>query len=73
MESPQAPIKELQQLKINYVVYTKAEDVRQMIDGKWWVHFEGSRESLCFGDHQPFGVGDNIKITFEKVPNAQPL
>ena len=39
----------------------------------WFVVFEGSREALHFGDEKPnFDVGDEIKITFEKVNNAKP-
>lgn len=34
----------------------------------WWVHFEGSRESIFFnGKTQPYKPGDRVKITFEKV------
>lgn len=33
----------------------------------WWVHFEGSRELICFGPDKPnFVVGDEVKISFEK-------
>lgn len=36
----------------------------------WWVHFEGSRESLFFDGDKPFEKGDKVKITFEKVDNV---
>jgi len=60
MESKEAP------LKINQVVYTKVEEIVERND-QWWVHFEGSRESMCFGATKPWDQGDEIKITFEKV------
>lgn len=63
-------------LKINYVVYTTARRIEsrgQEPNTQWWVNFEGSWESLCFGTEAPqFEVGDRIKITFERIDNAQP-
>lgn len=36
----------------------------------WFVHLEGSRESLFLGtERPPFEVGDCIKISIEKVVN----
>jgi hypothetical protein len=61
------------ELKINYVIYTtvnRVEALGKEPDVEWWVNFEGSWESLCFGKSKPFDKGDNVKITFEKVqPN----
>lgn len=38
----------------------------------WFVHFDGSWESMNFGIEQPpWEVGDVIHITFMKVPNAK--
>lgn len=38
----------------------------------WWVSFEGSGESLFFGDTKPeLDVGDKVKITFERIINAK--
>lgn len=34
----------------------------------WYVHFEGSYESLNFGNERPpFKEGDTIRISFEKL------
>ncbi len=62
-----------QSLKVNHVVYTKVEEIKEAnIDQTaWWVHFEGSRESLQFQGSKPFEIGDKIKITFEKVTDAK--
>lgn len=69
MEPPKAEIASIPHspdFKIRQVVYTKAEVVVER-NGEWWVHFEGSRESMCFGSMKPWETGDTIKITFEKV------
>lgn len=35
----------------------------------WFVHFDGSRESIGFGKTQPeLAKGDKIKISFERLP-----
>jgi hypothetical protein len=55
-------------IKINYVLYVKVMKVewRNRPDG-WFVHFEGSWESINFGiEHPQFEVGDHIKITFDR-------
>lgn len=34
----------------------------------WYIHFEGSFESLCFGMNEPrFEIGEMIKINFEHI------
>lgn len=39
----------------------------------WFVAFEGSREALHFGyEKPPIEVGEEFKITFEKVHHAKP-
>ena len=65
------------QIMVNYVIYTTAQHVENMAkEGEppsWWVQFEGSWESLYFGTEKPFGQGDKVKISFEKVqPDAIP-
>ena len=37
----------------------------------WWVHFEGSRESLAFHGEKPFEPGEKVKITFERVTDGK--
>ena len=53
-----------------YSVTTKVRQVyNEKATGRWFVHFEGSWESLYFGMEEPaFKVGDDIKITFERAP-----
>lgn len=59
------------EIKINYIVYTKVHQVYQIAED-WHVHFEGSRESLNFGKEKPpYEVGEEIRITFEKVNHAK--
>ncbi len=64
MESAKATI------KVNHIVYTKVINTKPVNenfpDGDWWVHFDGSRESLMFPSYA-FNVGDKVKITFERV------
>lgn len=61
---------------VRYIVQTKVELVKVFND-HWWVHFEGSRESLAFNhkdEPAPFTVGDDVQITFQKVEHhAKPL
>jgi hypothetical protein len=63
-------------LKINYVVHTtvkRLEAIGPEPNTQWFAQFEGSWESLCFGaEHPQFSVGDKIKITFERIDDAQP-
>lgn len=34
----------------------------------WFVHFQGSHESIFFGDAKPdFNAGDIVKISFQRV------
>lgn len=61
-------------LKINHVVYTKVKKIEVITDSlgdSWYVNFDGSWESLCFGKDDPgFKVGDKMKITFERIDNG---
>lgn len=66
MESPQG--------SIAYIIHTTVIKVAASA-GYWWVHFDGSWESLAFGpteDPAPFAVGDCVKITFQKEPSECP-
>ena len=68
MESTEATI------RINWIVNTTVIDVR-MIEDQWFVHFDGSRESMAFGhksEPKPFEIGDEVEITFRKVKHAKP-
>ena len=65
MESAQAPLK----IKINYTVLTKVLSIEwhNQPDG-YFVHFEGSRESINFGiEPTQWSVGQKVKITFEGI------
>lgn len=56
--------------EMNQVVEWKEDAVIGRSLG-WFVHFEGSRESIHFGFEKPdIEVGDKFKITFEKVQDA---
>lgn len=38
----------------------------------WFVTFEGSYESLFFGDEKPkLSVGKNVKITFQEIEDEE--
>ncbi len=52
------------------VVYT-ISNVEVEIANNGFFHFEGSRESIYLGKECDFKVGDKIKITFERMPNAK--
>lgn len=52
---------------VRYITHTVVLAVRQQPEGNY-IHFEGSRESILLDDC-PFQPGDQIKITFEKVPS----
>lgn len=60
MESQKTPV-------TRHVINTTVEHTRKQDDfDLWWVQFKGSRESLAFPD-ATYSVGDQVKITFEKV------
>lgn len=69
MEPTQAEMKKHDR----YVIFTAVKRMEELAGG-WWVQFDGSWESLYFGDEKPpFHVGNIIKITFEKQePPCQP-
>lgn len=53
--------------KVRYVIETKVMKVFQTGD-MWFVHFQGSWESLAIGLEEPdMKAGDLVRITFEKV------
>lgn len=70
------PIPHSPDFKTRFVVITKAETIRQ-VDGVWWVHFEGSRESMAFGSgEKPFQDNQPVRITFEGLdakPSKSPV
>ncbi len=69
MESVAQPL----DVRVQYTVLTKVQEIKWLNqpDG-WFVHFEGSRESLNFGIERPqWEVGQQIKITFEGL-DAKP-
>lgn len=73
MEPVEAKV-ERHRLKINYTLVVKVESIRwhNNPDG-YFVHFEGSRESLNFGIEPPqWSEGDDIKITFERIDPCPP-
>ncbi len=37
-----------------------------------WIRFDGSQERMFFGQDCPFDLGDQVKITFEKVEQCPP-
>jgi len=64
MEPAQAPLNPT----VKYIVVTRVLEIKWLNhpDG-WYVHFEGSRESLNFGIDRPaWDVGDVIEISFHK-------
>lgn len=65
MESVEAPVRNI------YVIMTKVESVRQAADTDW-VHLEGSRESIAL-PKDAFAIGDNVKISFERIDDAHSL
>ena len=54
-----------------FVIYVRVDHVELHPDG-WYVHFDGSWESINLGPDKPFDEGDRVKITFEKVTHAKP-
>ena len=54
-----------------YTVYTYVDETFTH-EGQHYAHFRGSRESIALGT-EPLSItaGDRIKITYEKVANAQ--
>lgn len=57
--------------KTIFVIYTTVDKLEN-IHGTWYANFLGSRESLAFGEDKPFDLGDQVKISFEKVPHDIP-
>lgn len=52
---------------VRLVVYTTCSKIENH-DGGWWVHLEGSWESLYIGPEvPPFREGDRIKLSIERT------
>ncbi len=50
-----------------------ADAIFEKQDLGWFVHLAGSWEALYLGEEKPdFIVGDQVKISITKEPNAQP-
>jgi hypothetical protein len=47
---------------VSYVIYTTV-----IYSQAGWVRFDGSQERMNFGEDCHFKVGDEVKITFQKV------
>jgi hypothetical protein len=65
---------ESDQAKVRHIINTSVIDVK-VIGEHWFVHFDGSRESLAFchkSEDTPFAIGDKIKISFERIADALP-
>ena len=62
MEPIEAPLKQR-------TVWAFQTSVKQIYirEGSYWVHLEGSRESMFIGADPGWKVGDKIKVTMEKV------
>lgn len=58
-------------LTTRYTIYTYVDETFTH-EGQHYAHFRGSRESIALGT-EPLSIaaGDRIKITYEKVANAQ--
>ncbi len=54
-------------LKINYVVQTSV-----VYADLGWIRFDGSQERMYFGMDCHLKLGDQVKITFEKVEQCPP-
>jgi len=58
--------------EVRYHIITSLIKKFKMYD-VWFVHFEGSRESLAIGFDEPsWVVGDEIMITVERTKHAKP-
>lgn len=78
MESAKAQIR-LKYVAITKVVQVRERFENSWISGAgpdalfeakslgWWVQFEGSQESINFITKPEFAVGDQVKITFERI------
>jgi hypothetical protein len=49
-----------------FIIYTEVNKVEKIGD-LWYANFLGSWESLALGEAKPFEVGDQVKISIEKV------
>lgn len=78
MEPPKTevvPIPHSPDFKLRYVAVAKVVECR-ILNKHWFVHFEGSRESIALAaesEPQPFKIGDRVRITFERIADAQPI
>ena len=65
MEPTQVP------LTTRYPIYTYVDETFTH-EGQHYAHFRGSRESIALGTEPlSLAAGDRVRITYEKVTNAQ--
>lgn len=64
MEPVEAEVK--QKLRIVWAFQTTVRAVIER-DKEFWVHLEGSRESMYFGADPGWIAGDKVKVTMEKI------
>jgi hypothetical protein len=58
-------------MKVKYTVIVRVNFVTHREYG-WFVHFEGSHESIFLGQERPkFNPGDTVRITFERISDAK--
>ena len=66
------PLEKQELAPTRYTIYTYVDEVFFQ-DGQHYAHFQGSKESIALGTEPlSLAAGDRVKITFEKVPHAQP-
>lgn len=70
VETEIVPLAHSPDFKVRHIIYTRVQNIKPCLEGDW-IHFEGSRESMLFPTRS-YAVGDEMKITFEKVSNALP-
>lgn len=51
-----------------YRIKTKVQKVYYHPSANWYIQFEGSSESICFGPEKPiWAVGTSVEITFRRI------
>ena len=55
--------------KVRCVIYTHVKQIKELSDTNF-VHFDGSHEFIHLDKDMDLAIGDKVKITFEKVDNA---
>ena len=55
-------------IRTTYVIFTKVSNMYEYAETGWFVHFEGSRESIFLGKEKPdLEEGDLIRIGIERM------